>query len=56
MLIASTMLPLPTHANVAGKARVIDGDTIEIAVERIHLQGIDAPARQRGGTRHADTT
>lgn len=29
---APAMLTLPTHANVAGKARVIDGDTIEIAM------------------------
>ena len=31
------------HADVTGKPRVIDGDTIEIAGERIRLHGIDAP-------------
>ena len=30
-------------ANITGKPRVIDGDTIEIAGERIRLHGIDAP-------------
>ena len=30
-------------ADVTGKPRVIDGDTIEIAGERIRLHGIDAP-------------
>jgi len=31
------------HGNIVGKARVIDGDTIDIAGTRIRLQGIDAP-------------
>jgi len=31
------------HGNIVGKARVIDGDTIDIAGSRIRLQGIDAP-------------
>ena len=31
------------HADITGKPRVIDGDTIEIAGERIRLHGIDAP-------------
>ena len=43
MLIALAMPDLPTHPNVAGKARFIDGDTIEIADEHVRLQGIDAP-------------
>ncbi len=30
-------------ADITGKPRVIDGDTIEIADERIRLHGIDAP-------------
>ena len=35
---------LPTQADdLKGKPRVIDGDTIEIAGERIRLHGIDAP-------------
>ena len=40
-------LPSPAHADVTGKPRIIDGDTLEIAGERIRLHGIDAPeARQ----------
>jgi endonuclease YncB( thermonuclease family) len=31
------------HWDIVGKARVIDGDTIDIAGSRIRLQGIDAP-------------
>ena len=38
ILIAS-----PVSADLAGKPRVIDGDTIEIAGERIRLHGIDTP-------------
>jgi len=30
-------------ADITGKPRVIDGDTLEIAGERIRLHGIDAP-------------
>ena len=40
-------LPSPAHADITGKPRIIDGDTLEIAGERIRLHGIDAPeARQ----------
>ncbi len=36
------------YADVTGKPRVIDGDTIEIAGERIRPHGIDAPeAKQK---------
>ncbi len=30
-------------ADITGQARVIDGDTIEVAGRRIRLHGIDAP-------------
>ena len=30
-------------ADITGKPRIIDGDTIEIAGEHIRLHGIDAP-------------
>ena len=33
----------PVSADVIGQAQVIDGDTIEVAGERIRLHGIDAP-------------
>ena len=53
---APVMLILPTRADVASKARMIEGDTVKIAIERIRLQGIDAPERRRVDTQHADTT
>ncbi len=36
------------QADVSGKARVVDGDTIRIAGERIRLHGIDAPESGEG--------
>ena len=35
----------PAFADITGKPRVIHGDTIEIAGQRIRLHGIDAPER-----------
>ena len=37
------LLATPVLADVIGPARVIDGDSLEIAGERIRLHGIDAP-------------
>lgn len=33
----------PANAQMTGKPRIIDGDTLEIAGQEIHLHGIDAP-------------
>ena len=49
-LIAAAIAP--ALADIAGPARVIDGDTIDIAGERIRLHGIDAP--ESGQTCHRD--
>jgi hypothetical protein len=40
-----TLAPAPTTASnaITGQPRIIDGDTIEVAGERIRLHGIDAP-------------
>jgi endonuclease YncB( thermonuclease family) len=45
-LVLTLVLILPISvamADVTGKPRVIDGDTVEIAGERVRLHGIDAP-------------
>lgn len=44
LLIILVVIAIPAHAaDLKGKPRIIDGDTIEIAGERIRLHGIDAP-------------
>ena len=47
LLLAALVAPAPSPATatdaVTGPARIIDGDTIEVAGERIRLHGIDAP-------------
>ena len=35
------------HADVGGHPTVLDGDTLEVAGERIRLHGIDAPERRQ---------
>ena len=44
VLTLALLLPIPVAmADVTGKARVVDGDTIWIANTKIRLHGIDAP-------------
>ena len=45
VVLAALLLLVPSVAiaDITGKPRVIDGDTIQIAGERIRLHGIDAP-------------
>ena len=46
LVLALLLPPAPANA-IKGKPRVIDGDTIVIAGERIHLFGIDAPENRQ---------
>lgn len=43
VLILAAPVRLAAEAGLTGEVVVIDGDTIEIAGERLHLDGIDAP-------------
>ncbi len=43
LTIALCLLTGPALADVAGPAKAIDGDTLEIHDQRIRLHGIDAP-------------
>ncbi len=53
--LVALLSPAPAQSDIAGPVRVIDGDTIVIAGERIRLHGANAPERDQifhdgGGT------
>ena len=41
---------LPASADVIGQAQVVDGDTLQVAGERVRLYGIDAPESRQSCT------
>ena len=43
IVVSALALSSAVHAEVSGRASVIDGDTIEVGGDRIRLHGIDAP-------------
>jgi endonuclease YncB( thermonuclease family) len=43
----ASLAPVVALADVSGTARVIDGDTIEVAGARVRLFGIDAPEQDQ---------
>ncbi len=48
LTLAGAILAIPAHADdITGKPRIVDGDTIQIAGERIRLHGIDAPESEQ---------
>ena len=42
-ILAVLLIAAPALADITGPARIIDGDTLDVAGERIRLHGIDAP-------------
>ena len=55
LMLAVFILPGTLHAQPSGRASVTDGDSLEIAGQRIRLHGIDAPEWKqtcRTGGRH----
>lgn len=43
VVVLALVIAFPAFADVSGPARVIDGDTLEVAGVRVRLLGIDAP-------------
>lgn len=46
-MVVLAAAPVALRADVVGPARVIDGDTLELAGRRVRLSGIDAPERHQ---------
>ncbi len=46
-LIIGLLWPVTALADISGPARVVDGDTLIVAGERIRLHGIDAPEKDQ---------
>jgi len=49
-LCAALALPGAVRADVIGEATVIDGDTLQVAGEKVRLHGIDAPESRQSCT------
>jgi endonuclease YncB( thermonuclease family) len=47
LIVALFTFTATAHADVLGRASVLDGDTIEVRGERVRLYGIDAPEAQQ---------
>ena len=48
VVLSAVALARPVHADVSGRAQVIDGDSLRIGGTRIRLFGIDAPELGQG--------
>ncbi len=47
LALAVALTPAVALAEISGPARVVDGDTLEVAGERIRLYAIDAPEKDQ---------